>query len=93
MTASPYLYYDQVFVILRVDTSADQERAPGAGVALLKALWSEAAAEAEVERLLLDGDAAGTSTRPGEHPMNDTSLRLQAPMSPLRQPSAARLAA
>jgi hypothetical protein len=51
MTASPYLRYDQVFVILRVNTSADQTSAPEAGVALLKALWSEAAAEAEVERL------------------------------------------
>jgi hypothetical protein len=40
-----------VFVILRVDTSPMGRSAPESAVALLKALWSEADAEAEVERL------------------------------------------
>ena len=51
MTSSPYAEHDQVFVILRADTSASRERAPATAVALLKALWSAAAAEAEVARL------------------------------------------
>jgi hypothetical protein len=51
MTTLPYLQYDQVFVILRLDPTASRERAPERGVGLLKALWSQAAAEAEVARL------------------------------------------
>ena len=51
MTTNPYRQSDQVFVIVRVDTSASRESAPETSVALLKALWSEAAAEAEVVRL------------------------------------------
>ncbi len=43
--------YDRVFVILRTDTSANQSKAPETAVTVLKALWSEAAAEAEVARL------------------------------------------
>ena len=43
--------YDRVFVILRTDTSANQSKAPETAVTVLKALWSEAAAEAEVTRL------------------------------------------
>jgi hypothetical protein len=43
--------YDRVFVILRVDTPSLRERGPETAVAVLKALWSEADAEAEVERL------------------------------------------
>ena len=46
--------YDRVFVILRVDTSrssASPARAPESTVTVLKALWTEAAAEAEVARL------------------------------------------
>ena len=51
MTTSPYLEYDQVFVILRVDPTAGREGAPETGVGVLKALWSQAAADAEVARL------------------------------------------
>ncbi len=51
MMTEPTMAYDRVFVILRVDTSPSRERVPEAAVALLKALWSEAAADAEVERL------------------------------------------
>ena len=43
--------YDRVFVILRVDPSAGEARAPESTVTLLKAVWNEAAAEAEVARL------------------------------------------
>jgi hypothetical protein len=43
--------YDRVFVILRVDASPRGEGSPETAVAVLKALWSEADAEAEVERL------------------------------------------
>lgn len=51
MNATPYLQYDQVFVILRVDPTATREGTPESGVGVLKALWSQAAAEAEVTRL------------------------------------------
>jgi hypothetical protein len=51
MTTQRYAQYDQVFVILRVDTSADSRGAPETAVGLVKALWSAAAAEAEVARL------------------------------------------
>ena len=51
MTSTPFLHYDQVFVILRADPATNREAAPEAGVAVLKALWSQAAAEAEVARL------------------------------------------
>ena len=51
MTTTPYLHYDQVFVILRLDPTASRERAPESGVGLLKALWSRAEAEAEELRL------------------------------------------
>lgn len=50
MTTS-FLQYDQVFVILRFDPTASGEGAPETGVGVLKALWSQAAAEAEVARL------------------------------------------
>jgi hypothetical protein len=51
MTTTPYLHYDQVFVILRMDPTASREGALESGVGLLKALWSQAAAEEEVARL------------------------------------------
>ena len=51
MTTIPYLQYDQVFVILRVGPTAGREGAPESGVGVLKALWSQAEAEAEVARL------------------------------------------
>lgn len=51
MTTQTYQQYDQVYVIIRVDTSVSRERAPESAVALLKALWTEAEAEAEVARL------------------------------------------
>lgn len=51
MTADGYSHHDRVFVILRIDTASIRERAPETAVALLKALWSQAAAEAEVVRL------------------------------------------
>ena len=49
MTTTPYLNYDQVFVILRLDPTTGREGE--AGIGALKALWSQAAAEAEVARL------------------------------------------
>ena len=60
MRADPYPQYDQVFVILRVDTAAARERPPEAALALVKALWSAAAAEAEVVRLNQTNHDAGT---------------------------------
>ncbi len=60
MRADPFPQYDQVFVILRVDTASARERSPEAALALVKALWSAAAAEAEVERLTQAGHGAGT---------------------------------
>jgi hypothetical protein len=51
VTTTPYLQYDQVFVILRVDPTAGRDGAPESGVGVLKALWSQGAAEAEVARL------------------------------------------
>lgn len=51
MTTHRYAQYDQVFVILRVDTSADTRSGPETAVGLVKALWNAAAAEAEVARL------------------------------------------
>ncbi len=51
MTVNPSVTYEQVFVILRVDTTASRVGAPETAVSVLKALWSEAAAEAEVARL------------------------------------------
>jgi len=51
MTTTPYLHYDQVFVILRLDPTAGRDGATEAGVGVLKALWSQEAAEAEVARL------------------------------------------
>lgn len=51
MTTTPFLRYDQVFVILRVDPTTGRDAAPESSVAVLKALWSQAAAEAEVTRL------------------------------------------
>jgi hypothetical protein len=51
MTTVPYLHYDQVYVILRVDPAASQEGAPETGIGVLKAFWSQAAAEIEVARL------------------------------------------
>lgn len=51
MTPNSAATYERVFVILRVDAAARRERAPEHAVALLKALWSEAEAEAEVARL------------------------------------------
>ena len=51
MTSVPYLSYDQVFVILRVDPPDGREGGGDSGVHLLKALWSQAAAEDEVVRL------------------------------------------
>ena len=60
MTSSPYAEHDQVFVILRVDTAASRARAPETAVTVLKALWSAAAAEAEVARLNQLNRAPGT---------------------------------
>ena len=51
MSSNPAVTYEQVFVILRVDTTTSRVGAPETAVAVLKALWSEAAAEAEVARL------------------------------------------
>ncbi len=51
MAADPYISYDRVFVIIRVDTSPGRAGAPETAIALTKALWSEAAAETEVARL------------------------------------------
>ena len=51
MTVDPFVTYEQVFVILRVDTTASRVGALETAVSVLKALWSEAAAEAEVARL------------------------------------------
>ena len=51
VTSNPAMTYEQVFVILRVDTTTSRVSAPETAVAVLKALWSEAAAEAEVARL------------------------------------------
>ncbi len=51
MLTTPYVTYDQVFVILRLEPPTTREGAPGSGVGVLKVLWSEAAAEAEVARL------------------------------------------
>ena len=51
MLATPYVTYDQVFVILRLEPPTTREGTPGSGVGVLKVLWSEAAAEAEVARL------------------------------------------
>ena len=52
--------YDRVFVILRTDTSANQSKAPETAVTVLKALWSETAAEAEVARLNQSAHEHGT---------------------------------
>ena len=51
MSTTTFLQYDQVFVILRLDPPTTRESTPGSGVGVLKVLWSEAAAEAEVTRL------------------------------------------
>ena len=51
MLTTPYVTYDQVFVILRLEPPTTREGTPGNGVGVLKVLWSEAAAEAEVARL------------------------------------------
>ena len=51
MLTTPYVTYDQVFVILRLAPPTTREGTPGSGVGVLKVLWSEAAAEAEVARL------------------------------------------
>lgn len=51
MTTTPFLEYDQVFVILRLDATASREGGPETGIGVLKALWSQAAAEEEVARL------------------------------------------
>jgi hypothetical protein len=51
MTTTPYLQYDQVFVILRVDPTAGRDGAPESSVGVLKAFWTQAAAETEVARL------------------------------------------
>jgi hypothetical protein len=48
---TPYPHYDQVFVILRLRPPSSREGAPESGIGVLKVLWSEAAAEAEVARL------------------------------------------
>ena len=60
MRADPFPQYDQVFVILRVDTASARERSPEAALALVKALWSAAAAEAEVVRLNQAGHDTGS---------------------------------
>jgi hypothetical protein len=51
MSAYPFESYGQVFVIMRVTPPAAADRLPESAVALVKALWSAAEAEAEVERL------------------------------------------
>ena len=51
MAADPYQAYDRVFVIIRLEAAPTQQPATTASVIVLKALWSEAAAEAEVQRL------------------------------------------
>ena len=51
MAAYPHESYGQVFVVLRVTPPGGSERLPESAVALVKALWSAADAEAEVERL------------------------------------------
>ena len=60
MTSTPYAQHDQVFVILRAATAASREHAPATAVALLKALWSAAAAETEVARLTQVNREPGT---------------------------------
>ncbi len=51
MTTTTFLQSDQVFVILRLNPPTTRESTPGSRVGVLKVLWSEAAAEAEVARL------------------------------------------
>ncbi len=51
MTTTAYSQYDQVFVILRLDPPIARQGTRGSGVGVLKVLWSQAAAEAEVIRL------------------------------------------
>lgn len=51
ITSYPYPQYDEVFVIIRVETAPDRPRTPETSFGLVKALWSAAAAEAEVLRL------------------------------------------
>ena len=51
MSATPYSQSDQVFVVMRGDPASDHAQTVEASVVLLKALWSQAAAEAEVARL------------------------------------------
>jgi hypothetical protein len=51
ITSYPYPQYDEVFVIIRVEAAPDRPRTPESSVGLVKALWSAAAAEAEVVRL------------------------------------------
>jgi hypothetical protein len=60
MTTDSAVHYDRVFVIMRVDASPRREQAPETAVALLKALWSETAAEAEVVRLNQPNRERGT---------------------------------
>ena len=51
MQSTPYVTYDAVFVILRCDPPTTREGTPGTGVGVVKVLWSQSAAEAEVTRL------------------------------------------
>ena len=75
MTTTPYLTYDQVFVILRQDPPEGREGHGESRVHVLKALWSQAAAEQEVARLnephrdqgsVYSWKAARLERRPGE---------------------------
>jgi hypothetical protein len=59
MATSTYSQHDQVFVILRSDAST-HERSPESAVALVKALWSQTAAETEVTRLNASAHEQGT---------------------------------
>ena len=51
MPSNPYAAAESVFVILHVERTSDPAAAPERTVRVLKALWSAAAADAEVERL------------------------------------------
>lgn len=73
MPASSYQQYDTVFIILRAIDPASGTRTPENAVALVKALWTQAAAEAEVVRLNQGNPEQGSlyfwkATRLERHP-------------------------
>ena len=61
VAATAHSGYERVFVILRCNTTNRQAETAAATVDLVKAVWTEEAADAEVARLNRSGGARGST--------------------------------